>query len=112
MIKIQSNKPDELVFICSNEDEKEFIKNNSEKILDEFVQGRTRNHWKSFKDYQYSMVYANLEAEKWGTSIQNEIEWNNYWARGGMDWIKGNIELLENFINQRYLSKINEKTLS
>ena len=109
MIKIQSNKPDELVFICSNEDEKEFIKNNSEKILDEFVQERTRNHWKSFKDYQYSMVYANLEAEKWGTSIQNEIEWNNYWARRGMDWTKRNIGLLEYFINQRYLCREKNK---
>lgn len=32
MIIIQSNQPDESVFICSNEDEKEFIKNNSEKF--------------------------------------------------------------------------------
>lgn len=108
MIKIQSNKPDELVFICSNEDEKEFIKNNSEKILDEFVQARTRNHWKNFKDYQYSMIYANLEAEKWGTSIQNEIEWNNYWAKRGMDWTKSNIESLEYYANQAYLHRENK----
>ena len=105
MIRIQSNHPDELVFMYSDKDEKEFIKNNSEKILDKFVQARTRNHWKSFKDYQYSMEYANLEAEKWGTSIQNEIEWNNYWARRGMDWIKSNIELLEWYVNQEYLCR-------
>jgi len=108
MIKILTSKPDELNFLCSNEDEKEFIKNNSEKILDKFVQERTRNHWKSFKDYLYSMVYTNLEAEKWGTSIQNEIEWNNYWTRRGMDWTKSNIERLENFINKYYLKELEQ----
>lgn len=55
------------------------------------------------------MIYPNLEAEKWGTSIQSEIEWNNYWARGGMDWTKGNIKLLEDFINQRYLCREKNK---
>lgn len=108
MIKIQSNKPDELVFICSNEDEKEFIKNNSEKILDEFVQAKTNNHWKSFKDYLHDMVFVNEESDEIGLSLKTCIRANHYLSRN-MYWSKSNIESLEYYANQAYLHREKNK---
>lgn len=96
MIKIEFKnftKPDEIHFLCDTIKEKDFIDNNFSNLLDEYIKEYT--DYKSYKEYVENEIYPAA------IPIDRDAERLRLLKNKHMQFKVSNMNLLEEFINEK-----------
>ena len=98
LIKIESNKPDEFNFLCSNQEEVLWLSDHKDKIFDKFVRERTNNEFDSMEKY-LEWMYDTPVGEFCEAAIKAKMEKEKTL---NMDWNYTSIAALEEMFNKEF----------